>query len=415
MFFCDPKNLNIHNRFDVLFKYLYVLSKEKNIKSEYFENCYKQHLFIWNAYKEYNNPQKNTYEIFKNDFNKIIDNIKNETFDFEKSPVPIKEHNILNGSHRIAASLFFKKNVGCVESNDPSDGQVDCSWRFLKSLNRDGLIIEDHYFDRAAIEFVDLFEDSKIICLFPNAVRNGNIEKVRNIINKHGVFYEKQIALNKNGSVNLMKELYWREEWAEHGNQVGYLTKANLCFEQTFQTPLMIFITKMSAADAISCKEEIRKIYQIGKHAVHINDSHDESKRIARSLLNDNSIFFLNYGNPNKDFETKLENFKLTSANVDNLCLTTSVILQAFGLRNSKDVDYIHLNNDVNNNYDSHNQYISLYYPDNVENLLLDPRNYFYCHGVKLLSIKNLFLMKEKRSEQKDLQDIKLMENLLYV
>jgi len=89
--------------------------------------------------------------------------------------------------------------------------------------------------------------------------------------------------------------------------------------------------------------------------------------------------------------------------------------MAAYGLREAKDIDYLHRGQPIqakNSLISSHNQYLDVHYREHVDNLIVNPRNHFYCHGVKLISIDALRRMKKIRDEEKDRTDISLIQTL---
>jgi hypothetical protein len=113
-----------------LLKYLYANSIIKNIKSDVYKNFYMEHLRLWNNFREYDNPNKNTFAAFDEDFHKIIKSFKASGFNPEISKIPILEDKyIVNGAHRVAAALATNKEVYVIDANMPHDGQKDCSWK----------------------------------------------------------------------------------------------------------------------------------------------------------------------------------------------------------------------------------------------------------------------------------------------
>lgn len=424
----EPQTLNFTNRFDVFIKYLFIKSIELNYQTSFYEDMYRNHLSVWNGFSEYDNANKNNYQAFRSTFINIMQSIKNEGYLSEKPAVPIIKNSILNGAHRLASCLYYDKPINVFDSTTPSDGQFDCSWYYFSSLCRNNERIWQKYADRAALEFVDMFNNTKLVCLFPSATKKGGLTQIRKMLHEEfGVFYEKHIPLNRNGSINLMRELYASEQWAESNNGLGYREKASLCFE-TQGIPLVLFIVRMDDKAALNCKEKIRNVYNIGKHSVHINDTWDESKRIARALLNENSIHFLNHStlhtNPAllKNFREKLFEYvnnevylATPTQSQENNCLTASIVLQAYGLRNANDIDYIYRTTKLNGSLSdsTHNQYLKSYYECHADEILFNPQFHFYHQGVKFLSHQKLLEMKKRRAESKDFDDIKMLRELL--
>ena len=178
-FLMNPRLINLSNRFDVMLKYMLVKSRDMNFCTPFYEDAYKNHLKVWNNFIEYDNSDKNSYDKFRDKFYELIDSIRSKGYDLSCDPAPVFRNNLLNGSHRAAACLYYSHDILCRESTDPKDGQLDCSWYFFKSLSRDGQMIDPWYADQAALEFVELFDDVKVICLFPSAVRQGGVSEVR--------------------------------------------------------------------------------------------------------------------------------------------------------------------------------------------------------------------------------------------
>ena len=96
----NPNDLLTYKRFDVVIKYLYA----SNLSSDYYKNAYKEHLKVWNNFRE-GSPRKKGFEEFDNAFQHIINNTVDE-------PVPVnREGHIANGAHRLAAALYHQKPI----------------------------------------------------------------------------------------------------------------------------------------------------------------------------------------------------------------------------------------------------------------------------------------------------------------
>ena len=110
----DSQQLFKWNRFDLPIKKLFLKFYDKNINSNFGEKIYKEHLRLWNGFKEYNNPNKNTFEAFKNDFINIFKDIKNNNFDWDKSPIIIDENNVPSFSIILFHNPFETKSCGAL-------------------------------------------------------------------------------------------------------------------------------------------------------------------------------------------------------------------------------------------------------------------------------------------------------------
>ena len=197
-------------RFDVIIKYLYAQSIVKGYNCNFFLEAYKEHLWIWNKFNEYDNPNKKTFNDFNTAFINIINSLKRNGFDPKISRLPtFKNKYILNGSHRLAAALACDIDVFIKNGAPIVDGQLDCSYRFFKKLG-----LGKKYFDLASLEYAKLQKNSFLIFIFPSAI--GHCDELENIILQNAdIFYQKKLKLNKIGSLNLIKSLYQGESWGE--------------------------------------------------------------------------------------------------------------------------------------------------------------------------------------------------------
>lgn len=408
----DAKKLLTPFRFDVAIKYLYAKSIIEAYKTDYFKEMYKEHLKIWNGFKEYDNPNKTSFEAFDKEFKSIIKSMETNGFDAKISKIPVQDSKyILNGAHRVAAAMALNKQVVCKEGKDGIDGQLNCGWPMFQKLG-----LSSVYSDQVAVEYAKLKPNTFIATLFPSAKGNGQL--AFDVLNKHGrVVYYKTVKLDKNGPLNLMAEFYENEPWVggPHNNYAGYREKANLCF--TSDHPTFFFLVEFdSLENSVNAKREIREVFKLGNHTIHVNDTHEQTVRLANVVFNSNSLHYLIHAKKTlfPKFDQLLAKFKQQIPNVDDYAVTVSSVLSAYGLRECKDLDYITRSNVVikDNLIDCHNQYLESLYGTTADEILLDPRNYFYTKGIKFVSLELIRALKAKRNEPKDIEDIKLIDSL---
>lgn len=416
----NPIDLLTHFRFDVLIKFLYAKSKLRNYKTNFFKEMYKEHLRLWNGFNEYNNPFKNSFESFDDEFNKILESIKINGFDSSISDIPAVDGKyIVNGAHRLASCLALNKELQIRPANMPEDGQMDCSWyNLFRNLN-----LPEKYSNVASIEYVKLKQNTYVVTLFPSA--NGDYKSAIDIINKYGnLIYYRKLDIKKNGPLNLIRELYYGEEWAGNhtNNYKGFREKEKLCF--TTKNPTWVFLAEFDNIETSKMvKKEIRDIHKVGNHSVHINDTHEQSLRLSRILFNDNSIHHLNYSKIvyYEKFNFSLLKFKKyleeNNLDLDEYVIVGSSPLSSYGLRESNDLDYIHFNKikiqDDQDLIHSHNEYgLDLYVP-NYDEIIFNPEFHFYHMGVKFASLDVIKKMKIKRNEYKDVLDIDMINNII--
>lgn len=414
----EALNLLNTNRFDIAAKHLYARYRENKYNTSFGEDVYKAHLKVWNNYNELDNPNKNCYDDFKENFDMILDSIKENGFNESKGTIPTtNEGLLLNGSHRVAASILYDKQVVSHITDRLGEGQLDCSSYYFRSkeMNLD-------YIDAIAVEYAMLDKETKIITIFPTGTIQNKLSDVFDILHEHtDIIHIKESFYKNIGPLNLIRQLYLDEEWGLGWpeNFAGFARKAELCFIN--EAPTVSFLVKIkSSIDPIELKEKIRLLYGCGKHSCHINDTHEETMRIARVLFNDNSTHYMNNANyiHYSNFQSQFEYYKkyIFENNLDpeNYCITASSVLSLYGLREGQDLDYLNDGDEILGHEDihSHNQEINNY-TKVKDDIMFNPLNYFYFDGVKIASLNVIKELKEKRNESKDIRDVKLMETII--
>ena len=382
----NPNDLLTYKRFDVVVKYMYA----SNLSSEFYKNAYKEHLKIWNGFHE-GNPKKNGFEEFDNAFKSIINNTVDE-------PVPVNpDGHIANGAHRLAAALYHQRPINTRNTNSKENYPIEADY---KVFHKKGL--QRHILQRTALEYAKLKSNTHVICLFP--IAHTRMDEVMNIIEKHSnIFYKSSEVLNATGQLGLIKEIYLSDGWA---NEKGIRKKCKQCFRGMSKVTFVLIDAK-NLETVKEMKKEIRALFKVGNHSVHINDYHVDTIRIAKTVFNDNSIHFLNN---RKD--TLFPNYKKLMSDTksdDNTIITGSTVLSLYGLRDCKDIDLIYFNNPP---VDSHNQYVGTLYKLTLDDIFNNPMYHLYYNGFKYVSLDVIKNMKKIRNEPKDVIDVKLAEEI---
>lgn len=192
------------------------------------------------------------------------------------------------------------------------------------------------------------------------------------------------------------------------------------CFQN--DGPVRIFVFEADNLSATkAAKERIRARYNIANHSVHINDTHEETVRLAGVLLNENSIHFLNHAEP-RNFERFVRHFEryrnwLREQNHDPelFCIDGSAVLAAYGIREVQDLDVLHYGEvdfsavlpEVNShNEDAHHHVVSR------DEIIFNPEHHFYLRGVKFASLQIIRALKARRDEPKDRVDVAGIDQL---
>ena len=382
----NPNDLLTHKRFDVVVKYMYA----KNLSSAFYKNVYKEHLRIWNGFTE-GNPKKKGFEDFDNAFKSIINNVVDE-------PVPVNpEGHIANGAHRLAAALYHQRPINTRNTNSDENYPIEADYRVF--LNKG---LHKHMLQRTALEYAKLKSNTHVICLFP--IAHSRFDEVINIIKKHSnIFYQSSEVINGTGQLGLIKEIYLSDGWA---SEKGIMKKCKQCFRGNNNVTFLL-IDAQNLETVKEMKKEIRALFKVGNHSVHINDYHEDTIRIAKTVFNDNSLHFLN----NRK-NVLFPNYKKLMANIkpnDNEIITGSTVLSLYGLRDCKDIDKIYYNNPP---ADSHNQYVGTLYKLTLDDIFNNPMYHLYYNGFKYVTLNVIKNMKKIRNEPKDIIDVKLAEQI---
>jgi len=382
----NPTDLLTHKRFDVVIKYLYA----SNLQSEFFKNAYKEHIRVWNGFHE-SNPKKSGFEDFDNAFKSIINNKVDE-------PVPVNpEGHIANGAHRLAAALYHQRPISTRNTNPDENYPIEADYKVFAKKG-----LSKHILQRTALEYAKLKSNTHVICLFP--IAHTRMDEVIKIIEKHAnIFYKSSEVFNGTGQLGLVKEIYLSDGWA---NEKGIRKKCKQCFRGMTNVTFVLIDAK-NLETVKEMKKEIRALFKVGNHSVHINDTYEDTIRIAKTVFNDNSIHFLNYRK-----SVSFPNYKKLMANIkpnDNEIITGSTVLSLYGLRDCKDIDKLYYTNPP---ADSHNPYLKNLYKLTVDDIFNNPIYHLYSKGFKYVSLNVIKNMKAVRNEPKDVIDVKLAEQI---
>jgi hypothetical protein len=277
--------------------------------------------------------------------------------------------------------------------------------------------------DAMALEYCRLKKSTYIAVVFSSAV--GKDEQIKQILQEYGcIYYEKSIYLVNEGPVNLIKQIYSTESWLGNWENKfsGARFKAAACFKHKGFTRIFAFdsdnLDKVKEA-----KSRIRELFGIGKHSVHINDTHEEAVHLAQLFFNENSIHFLNTARPQNynKFYQLLKEYKewLVEHNVDKecFCIDGGSVMAAYGIRKPGDFDVLHYGYDellsANQNIDDSNHSKLPYHIKTKDDIVFNPENHFYYDGLKFASLDIIKTMKEKRGNLSDTKDIKLINAFL--
>lgn len=399
------------NRFDLGFKLVYLDLKESNheLARHIYESDIRSQTL--GSFKEAGSDLKTSFKKYIKEFEKTYKNIKQNGFDAEKSLIPLSDVNtIINGSHRVAAAIHTKQCVSCIRTEQSI---MTCDYKYFFYRNVSTTIL-----DLVANKFIEYADDVYIAFLWPSGISNlmETESEFSNII------YKKQISLTARGGFNLIIELYKHMDWlgVPETGFTGAERKLVECFPSFDQVTVIAF-QATSIEKVKQIKERIRQKNNIGFSSVHITDTNEEAIRISKLVFNENGIHFLNNSEPFKFPVTKsLSLFKafLDKNNLkpNDIIVDGSTILSLYGIRNSRDIDFLTLNNrsitTPKSGFEPHDSEL-IFHRKGKHDLICNPIYFIEYLGLKFISIHQLYEMKTNRGEEKDKNDLRLMQALI--
>lgn len=410
----DPLELLTPERFDLAIKYLYARHRELGVQSNWARELYHAHIraFSGGTCCEGDGTKQNIDDYFRA-FDGLLDAVKAGGFDPARSLVPIARGNVLiDGAHRAAACLLHRKLVS-VLAFDRTDERFGFTY-----FQKQGL--DEKSADAAALQYCRLRPDTYVVTLFPSAI--GQDDEVCAILNRHGrLVYAKQVALNRRGARNLICELYAGEPWLGdwRNNFAGANGKMEPCFRS--EGPVRVYVLQATNLDAVrAAKVEIRDLFGIANHSVHINDTHAQTLQLAQLFFNANSIHFLNHAQLKyfERFVRHLDRYRkwlgAKGRDAEHFCIDGSAVMAAYGLRDAQDLDVLHYGpadfGPVMPEVNSHNA-DAHHHTTTRDDIIFNPENHFYAFGLKFASLDTIRRLKAKRNEGKDQKDVALIDS----
>lgn len=411
----DPRELLTPLRFDINAKTLYARQRDKGVACVWNQALYLEHLKVWNGFFEAE-PRKSGPHDFMNAFNALLDSVKAEGWRADAPPVPLKNGSPYNGAHRVAAAITFGHPLAT--TNQITSGRGDCDWRFFRDktdIVPTGLL--PMFSDAMALEYirhkrkvhtVSLFGADRIDCAAAEAL----LSRFATIV------YAKTVQLSELGKFNYMLQLYENEPWigtAENGH-AGLHFKKQACFGDSGVVRVYL-IEAEGLEPLIECKRLIRAHYGRENHSIHINDSWRETWEIASTVFHGNSLAFLNQGRPLAQLRFNAwfklyRDWVMQSQDVEDLCVVSSAVLAAYGLRDCRDLDFLSHAEPApatpHPGLGCHNKEIE-HYGVHRDEIIYNPQHHFYHRGLKFCTLNVVKVMKWKRKEPKDLTDLQLI------
>jgi len=324
-------------------------------------------------------------------------------------------------------------------------------------------------------EYIKCFPNNNIIILYPKALsKKDKLKEFFKLLDENGnVYYKKLLNINYYHAYNLLFQLYANTKRMKSNGQIMYkLSRLGFTFDTNNDILVVVYqhlnINKKINGSSTPFKSELRNIflqeelkntkitsiedaYPREYDYLHINDTFNEVINYSYSFFHKNTIEFtskqqswrlLQLSDSIKKFNSFLNIIsKLSLIQINNLILKGSIVLLAYGTRNINDIDGFVLNNilidkKIINEFDKNSDIFDIYVPshkrndewdnelnkraklinvDNYNQLILNPNNHFFFHGIKLFTLQYEILLRIRRNRPAQFTDLLSINRLFNI
>ena len=406
------------NRFDLMAKWIYIDAREKQVDMSWATEVYYDNInaFSCGKFTEPGTEEKNSFQRYLTEFEKLIADIKNNGFDSSKSIIPVGKNNILlDGSHRVAVAAYYHKDITIIRFP-----KLTREYNYVYFRN---YLMSDKSMGYMATYYAHIKSNCYMACLWPVSDLSHYSEVKQEIEQIGQIIYDQDVYLTYQGMKNFMVQIYGHQAWTGsiENHFDGVKGKTDACYKGG-QAVRTILFEADSFNEVVEVKRRIRSIFGLENHSVHISDNQAETEAMVDLLYNANSVHFLNFAEPYKYSSIYKKSLELKDAIVQRgyelkrFIIDSSAVLEVCGLREARDVDfltdYLDVSFDTIDDVDNHESQMK-YYGVEIQNLLYNPEHYFCFNGMKYLSVSRLQEMKECRNEPKDIADVELCRKFL--
>lgn len=414
------RELITYNRFDLMAKWLYIDAKEKGLTSGYGYRVYYDNInaFSGGRFLEPGTDEKDSFAKYIDDLNQLIIEMKGKGFDASKSLIPLAaDDEMIDGSHRVSTAAYFDKKVAVIRF--PELRRVNnYDYAFFRKY-----LMSDESMGYMAIQYAHLKDNCYMACLWPKADA-GRMGEVEGLLQSIGhIVYAQDVYLTYQGMCNLMTQTYGHQSWTGsiENHFSGVRGKVDACYME--KRPVRTYLFEAPDGDSVvEIKRQIREIFQIGNHSIHISDNWNETLDMAELLYNRNSVEFMNRANPYKysgvyqKIRELKERIQKNEYDIFRFIIDSDAVVEVCGLRQATDLnyltDYVFEEEGKSNRIDNRRTHLP-YYNIALTDMLYNPDNYFYFEGMKFVTPQRVMKMKENRGEEGDMEDVELLRRFV--
>ncbi len=399
----DPRKLITAKRIDIVAKYLYLKSIDDGYESSYYEDLYNEHIkaFTHGTFSEPGNQKKNNISSYRSEFKKLFNDIKHNGFDYTRSIIPVgADFEILDGAHRAACAIYLNLPIKVIRFSDIS---FNFGYEYFKNE-----LLDSVYLNHLLEEYCKIKDNVYVANIWPVASNKETRNHLGEVFNKYGsIIAEFDIDISYLGYRNYMSQIYIAHDWVGNfeNNFKSVMSKVDPCYAPGVPLHIVVFESN-NIFEVLKLKKEVRSLFNIGNHSIHISDNSVESLQMIRLLLNENSLCALN----NTSLESTPEFSKIMQsllgndsyAHNDNEIIVADSLLSIYGIRDCDLIKFSSLSK-----FDQPEE-VRL-----VNECISNPSKHGYFYDMKFLAIEEYIKIKKIKGTEKDINDISLLREAI--
>ena len=407
----DPDSLTSASRLDVFARTEFVRARLSGLGETWSRDLYRSFL-VANEIdgKEVENGEKSTISQYFRAFERLIDSMQEAGFDLSKGCIPVSTAGIVNGAHRLATAMILGIPIA-IESTDDPFGVYDYRW-----LDNRG--IKSVFVESMAMSLLARSNNARATLIFDHQ-KNTIDELETQISYAADVVIRRRIHLSEIGKRRIIQLAYDHNDWWED-SRLEQMTAERFTSGDSHCD--VIFTIERNLDTLQERKTNLRQLLPAGsfERTLHGTDHYFDTIYLAESLLNKNSVLFLNSAPIGSEARImKLVGGPILSLEPSkhprNWCIDGSAVLEIHGLRVAKDIDYLMINDStipkiLLKNGDNHlPEY--LHSKVRIDEIILDPRMHMIYKGIKFATLEN-FVARKFESKDINIIDIQLVVGL---
>lgn len=407
----DPNTLISASRLDVFARTEFVRARLSGLGEFWSRDLYRNFLKANDINgKELENGEKSTITDYFRAFERLIDSMQQVGFDESKSCVPVSSKGIVNGAHRLAIAISIGIPIA-IELTEEPFGIYDYRW-----FDKQGL--QSVFVESMAFNLLSRSKNARAILIFDQ--HKYIVDEIEsNIRHSAEVVIRRRIPLSEIGKRRIVQLAYDHNEWWLT-NRLEQMTAERFTLGDSHCD--VIFTLESNLSDLQQRKNMLRQLLPAGnfERSLHGSDHYFDTMYLAESLLNRNSVEFLNFspiGSEERIIKLLGGPFATLapSAVTKDWCIDGSAVLEIHGLRLANDIDYIMISENMIpqsllKNGDNH-QTEYMRSRIRMDEIILDPRLHMIYKGIKFITLDNL-LMTRIESRKINMKDVQLVSNL---